>query len=86
MNVGGAVRLTASGQVKVSGGAILGFYVANTNGGTLVLNDDAASGGAQLTGTITPAIGWHPLPLKFASGLRATIGGTALDVTFISAR
>jgi|AACY02.16.fsa_nt_gi hypothetical protein len=83
---GRAVRLTATGPVSGSAeeGALVGFYVASTTSGTLVLKDGGGSG-TQLTGTITPAVGWHWLPLEFgeSGGLHATIGGTALDVTLI---
>jgi hypothetical protein len=85
MSVGGPVRLTATGQVKTGGGAILGFYVNSTTTGTIVLWDSLSAAGNQVTGTITPGIGWHPLPLKFGVGLHCVIANT-LDVTFIVAR
>jgi hypothetical protein len=85
MNVGGPVRLTGTGQVKEGGGAILGFYVNSTSTGTIVLHDAATGGTNAISGTITPAIGWHPFPVKFTAGLRAVIANT-LDVTFIVAR
>lgn len=75
-------RLTASGQVKASAGKLLGFYVASTTSGTLTLFDNTAGSGTQITGSITPAVGWHALPVNFTIGCFATIGGTALDVTF----
>jgi hypothetical protein len=64
-------------------GAILGFYVANTSSGTLTLWDgqSAVAPSTQITGLITPAIGWNPLPVAFKNGLWAVITGT-LDVTF----
>lgn len=81
-NFGVASRLTATGSVLGRSGRLLGFYVNSTNAGTVVLRDGGASG-TQLTGTITPAIGWHPLPVSFSTDLHATIAGTALDVTFV---
>jgi hypothetical protein len=79
-------NLTASGGVSGSTeqGALIGFYVNSTNSGTLALTDGGPSGTA-ITGTITPAVGWHALPVEFrkVGGLYATIGGTALDVTFV---
>ena len=75
-------NMTASGDVVASENtALLGFYVNSTNAGTLVLTA-GGSGGTALSGTITPAIGFHPYPAYAASGLYATIAGTALDVTF----
>lgn len=75
-------RITASGAVCASRGRLSGFYVANTTTGTLVLYDGASTSGAQITGTITPSIGWNALPIDFQVGLYASIGGSALDVTF----
>ena len=76
-----AVNLTATGNVNTNNCALLGFYVNSTNAGTLVLRKGGASG-TVLCGTITPAIGYHPFPAMSPGGLHATIGGTALDVTF----
>lgn len=81
---GTAVRLTATGAVKATAGALLGFYVNSTSGGTIVLWDNAsAASGTQITGTITPAIGWHPLPAAFSNGVWAVIAVAAIDVTFV---
>jgi hypothetical protein len=82
---GTPVNLTSSGAITAgANGSMLGFYVNSTNAGTLVIKD-GGSGGTARTGTITPAVGWHFLPLMgvSSSGLYATIAGTALDVTFI---
>lgn len=83
--VGSAKRLTATGTVTALDCQLLGFYVSSTTSGTLVLRIDGASG-TQVSGTITPAIGWNEFPLSAPKGtnggLHATIGGTALDVTF----
>jgi hypothetical protein len=61
---------------------MLGFYVNSTTSGTLVFRD-GGSAGTALTGTITPAVGWNPLPLTFVNGLYATIGAT-INVTIIA--
>lgn len=74
-------HLTASGSVCASRGRLAGFYVNSTTAGTLLLYDNTAASGTQITGTITPAIGWNALPVDFQTALFATIGGT-LDVTF----
>lgn len=78
---GKPVNITTTNSVHPIGGQLLGFYVNSTNAGTLVLRD-GGSGGTVLSGTITPAIGWREYPLTFQEGLHATIGGTALNVTF----
>lgn len=79
---GKSVNLTATGYVCGAASRLLGFYVNSTNGGTIVFKDGGGSGTA-LTGTITPAIGWHFLPIAGATDLHATIGGTALNVTLV---
>lgn len=73
--------VTATGTIKSSRGKLVGFYVNSTTGGTLVLHDAAAATNA-VTGTITPAIGWHPLPLPFRAGLHVVVANT-ISVTFI---
>lgn len=76
------VNRTATGDViATTGCCLIGFYVNSTTGGTLVLRK-GGSGGTVLNGTITPAVGFHPFPATCQGGLHATIGGTALDVTF----
>ena len=72
---------TTTGVVSLVPGSLLGFYVNSTNAGTLVLRDGGATG-TVISGTITPAIGFHRFPAACVTGLHATIGGTALDVTF----
>jgi len=77
---GAPKNLTASGVVSLSPGALLGFYVNSTSSGTIVIRDGGASGTA-LSGTITPAVGFHRFPAACASGCYATIGAT-INVTF----
>lgn len=85
LNVGQPKNLTASGNVKNSDGALLGFYVNSTSSGTLALYDSATTTTTiPITGTITPAVGWHGLPASFANGLYAVIGST-LNVTLVYA-
>lgn len=50
--------------------------------GAATLASGTGKDGITLTGTITPAIGYHNLGnMNFDTGLYATIGGTALNVT-----
>jgi hypothetical protein len=80
---GAAYNITATGNVGAGTTrdlTLLGFYVNNTTAGTLVLRK-GGSGGTAISGTITPAIGFHRFPASVPAGLHATIGG-ALDVTF----
>jgi len=82
--VGAYKNITATGAVSTGPCQLIGFYVNNTTIGTLVLKDGGASG-TVMSGTITPAIGFHPFPSNVGTSLHATIAGTALDVTFFFA-
>ena len=82
--VGSYKLLSASGDVTTGACQLIGFYVANTNAGTLALTD-GGSGGTALGGTITPAIGFHRYPATVGTNLYATIGGSSLSVTFFFA-
>lgn len=77
---GNPKNITATGTVSDKPGTLLGFYVNSTSSGTLVLRDGGSSGTA-LSGTITPAIGFHRFPASFGTDLHATAGGT-INVTF----
>ncbi|MCG3776779.1 MAG: hypothetical protein JW395_3641 [Nitrospira sp.] len=79
--VGSYKRLTSTGAVCAGPCQLLGFYVAATTAGTVVLTD----GSTAMSGTITPAIGFHRFPSTVGTSLTATIAGTALDVTFFYA-
>lgn len=77
-------NLTATGLVAGTNPVVMiGFYVNSTTAGTLVFRD-GGSGGTQITGTITPAIGWHFLPVGAgkAGGLHVTVANT-IDVTIV---
>lgn len=77
---GTPVNLTETGSISLHAGSLLGFYVNSTSSGTIVLRDGGASG-TVLSGTITPAIGFHRFPAACVTGCHATIGAT-LNVTF----
>lgn len=82
---GAPVRLSSSAAISPGPCQLIGFYVASTNAGTLVIKD-GGSGGTALCGTITPAAGtFHDFPVNIGTSAYATIGGTALDVTFFFA-
>ena len=82
--VGGYKNITATGAVSTGACQLIGFYVNSTTIGTLILKD-GGSGGTAMSGTITPAIGFHRFPANVGTSLYATIGGSALDVTFFYA-
>ena len=84
VNQSGAPKnLTATGTVSVAYCALIGFNVNSTSSGTLVLRtgSNGTSSGTAISGTITPAVGFHAYPADCVSGLHATITNT-LDVTF----
>lgn len=81
---GTPVNLSASGAVSLVPGTLLGFYVNSTSAGTLVLKD-GGTGGTAISGTITPAIGFHRFPAEFTTSCYATIGAT-LNVTLFFAQ
>ena len=81
--VGGYKNITATGAVSTGSCQLIGFYVNSTTVGTLVLRNGGASGDV-MSGTITPAIGFHRFPANVGASLYATVGGT-LDVTFFFA-
>ena len=68
------VNLTATSTSEAM--AMTGFYVNSTTGGTIAFSDGAGA----ITGTITPAVGFHWFPYEFKTSVVATIGGT-LNVT-----
>lgn len=82
---GAPINLTSSGAISKCPGTLLGFYVNSTSSGTIALVD-GGSGGTAISGTITPAIGYHRFPAQFtaAAGAYATIGAT-INVTFFFA-
>jgi hypothetical protein len=82
--VGAYKNMTATGDVTTGPCQLLGFYVNSTTVGTVVLKD-GGSGGTVMSGTITPAIGFHPFPANVGTSLHATVAGTALNVTFFFA-
>ena len=82
--VGGYKNITATGAVSTGACQLIGFYVNSTTVGTLILKD-GGSGGTAMSGTITPAIGFHRFPANVGTSLYATIAGTALNVTFFYA-
>jgi hypothetical protein len=81
MSFGQGRIATATSTVNARPSNLLGFYVNSTTAGTIVFHDAAAATNA-VTGTITPAIGWHALPICFGVGIHVVIGGT-LNVTLV---
>ena len=83
---GTPINLAASAAVGKVAGTLIGFYVNSKNlGATLVLSHGFVTGGAAITGTITPLIGWHAMQVYCPTGVFATIAVDAMDITFFYA-
>lgn len=84
IETGEAFNKTATGDVGATSKsyAVLGFYVNSTTGGTIVFRR-GGSGGTVISGTITPAIGFHRFPADCPGGCHVTIANT-LDVTIFA--
>lgn len=79
--LGSYSNITSTTAVTTKPTVLTGFYVNSTTAGTLVFRDGGASG-TTVSGTITPAIGWHFFPFAFASSLHVTVANT-IDVTLV---
>ena len=75
-----ATNVTATTQIYKKPAHIVGFYVNSTTAGTIVFTDTDTGASITLSGTITPAVGWHDFPADCANGILVTIGA-ALNVT-----
>lgn len=86
-DTGAPINLTASGTISKEAGSLIGFYVANTSSGTMTIKAGAsgASTGTAISGTITPAIGFHRFPAYCVGGAYFTLASGSLDVTFFFA-
>lgn len=78
------VNSATSTELKEGAGEMVGFYVASTSSGTIVFYDDndGTCSSGQKTGTITPAVGWHFLPIPFSTAICALTAST-IDVVFV---
>ena len=81
---GTPINRTTTGSVSLVPGTLLGFYVNSTTAGTVVIGNGSNAAGTALSGTITPAIGWHEFPAYCTAGCYVTIANT-MDATFIFA-
>lgn len=78
------VSSATSTELKEGAGEMIGFYVNSTSSGTIVFyddNDGTCSSGA-VSGTITPAVGWHAYPVPFSTAICALTAST-INVTFV---
>lgn len=83
---GSPINRTNSGVVSLVPGTLLGFYVNSTSSGTIVIRDGtSATGGSAISGTITPAIGFHRFPAQCSNGCYVTIANTLNVTVFFAA-
>jgi hypothetical protein len=75
------VNTATTTVIKNSRGRLLGFYVSSTTGGTLVVHDHASAASNAVTGTITPAVGFHNLQLNCRAGI-VVVSANTIDVVF----
>jgi hypothetical protein len=80
---GTPVNLSSSGAVSLVAGSLIGFYVNSTTSGTVVIRNGTSTGTA-ISGTITPAIGFHVFPAYTPAGCYATLANT-INATFFFA-
>lgn len=81
---GTPVNRTTTGSVSLVPGTLLGFYVNSTSSGTIIIGNGSGEAGTALSGTITPAIGFHRFPAYCTTGCYVTIANT-LNVTLFFA-
>lgn len=85
VEAGVPINLSASGAVSLTSGNLLGIYVNSTGGGTVVVRDGTSASGTALSGTITPAIGFHRFPAYCTTGCYLSISGTINVTAFFAA-
>lgn len=83
---GTPINMTQAGSGVISrvAGTLLGFYVNSTTAGTVIVRSGTSSAGTAVSGTITPAIGFHRFPAYLPGGCFLSLGNT-IDVTAIFA-
>lgn len=78
----GSAKNVTSTTTIAGAGKLIGFYVNSTTSGTIAFS---SGGQGTISGTITPAIGFHRFPCAYSDTLTVTIGGSALNVTLFFA-
>lgn len=78
------INLTSSGIVSKTSGTLLGIYVNSTSTGTIVVRNGTLAGSTAVTGTITPAVGYHTMNIYLTGGCYLTLANT-INVTAVFA-
>lgn len=79
-NYGTPVNVTATGLLATGSGRVVGFYVNSTSSGVIAFRDGGSSG-TVLSGSITPAIGFHWFPAAYATNLHVTLVSGSINLT-----
>lgn len=80
------VNFIADKIVSIVAGNLLGFYVNSTSSGTIVIYNGQSASGTALSGTITPAIGFHRFAAYCPAGcFIAVTGGSGNFTAFFAA-
>lgn len=80
VEAGQYTNITATAALTTQPANLIGFYVNSTSGGTVVIRD-GGSGGTVVSGTITPAVGFHRFPAACPAGIHVTIAVAAINIT-----
>ena len=77
------IQVSSTGNIKATGGSLLGVFVETTTAGTIAIYDSATTTTTTpIVTTFTPtAATWYPLPFGFSNGCYVVVGGT-LTATF----
>ena len=78
---GTPINFSADQIVSKAPGTLLGFYVNSTSSGTIVIYNGTTAGGTALSGTITPAIGYHRFPAFCTNSCFIAVTGGSANVT-----
>lgn len=83
MPSGRYTNITDDTLIKQGPGQMMGFYVNSTSSGTIIIYDNTTAADPKICNTITPAIGWHSLPVSFNTGLFFDKTGGTIDLTVV---
>jgi len=77
------VNLTSANVALTGAGQLVGIYVNSTSAGTVVIRDGTTAGDTAISGTITPAIGYHAFPAAVSTGVFLSLSGTINVTAFV---
>lgn len=78
---GTPILLSASGIASKASCGLIGLYVSSTSAGTVVIYNGTSASGTAVSGTITPAIGFHAFPAACPDGCYIAVTGGSINLT-----